>query len=142
MNLSSSLIVLPQSCDLSSSLSVILKSPPIIHSQSFGRASTRICHRCLLSVGMLGAYTHTSPTFPLSTPSNLIYTTLSSYKDPVAVTSLAYLLARRIFTPPFPAALGFNQLFSPGAASNIQLAHLGISLEPKFSKAFSLSLCY
>ena len=119
----------------------MLKSPPMIHSQSLGRASNKICHKCLLSVEMLDAYTHASPTFPLSTSFNLIQITLSSYRDPVAVTSLAYLLARRIPTPLFPAALGFIQLLSPGAASNTQLAHPDINIEPKFSNVFPLSLC-
>ena len=75
------------------------------------------------------------------TPSILIHRTLSLYKDLVAVTSIAYLLARRTPTPSFSAASGFIQFFSPGVAFNIQLAHPDISLEPKFSNFFPLSLC-
>jgi hypothetical protein len=100
-----------------------------------------MCHKCLLSMGMLSAYTHSSPTFPTSILSSLIYTSLSSYRDPVAVTSLTYLLANRIHTPLFLAALGLSQLRYSGVASRIQLAYPGISLKPRFSRALPLSLC-
>lgn len=100
-----------------------------------------ICHRCLLSVRILGAYTHASPMFPLSIPSSLIQTTLLSYNAPYVVTNFAYLCAIIIPTPPFPTALGLSQLLSPGTSSRIQLALPGMSLAPRFSNALPLNLC-
>jgi hypothetical protein len=97
-----------------------------------------MCHKCLLSVEILGEYTHASPTFPPPISSSLIHITLFSYSKPVVVTSLTYLLARKIPTPPFLAALGLSQLRSPDAASRIQLAYASISLEPRFSNALLL----
>ena len=76
--LSRSLMPLPQSSDLSCGLSVMLKSPLMIHSQSFGKASIIMCHKCCLSVGILGAYMHAIPIFPPFIPSNLIHTIRSS----------------------------------------------------------------
>lgn len=43
--------------------------------------------------------------------------------------------------PPLPTALGLSQLLSLGTASNIQLAHLGISLVPRLSNVRPLNLC-
>ena len=141
VNRSRSLMPLLQSLDLSCGCSVMLKSPPKIHSQSLGRASTMICHKYFLSMGILGAYMLAMPMLPPSTPSSLIHTTLSSYNAPWSVTNLAYLCANKIPTPPLPAAFRLIQLFSLGAASKIQLAHPRISLFPRLSIDLPLNLC-
>lgn len=66
LNLSKSLIALPQSLDLSPGHYVMLKSPLMIHLQSLGRLSAIKFHKCCRVMGILGAYTHVVPMHTIS----------------------------------------------------------------------------
>ena len=116
----------------------MLKSPPIIHLQSFGSIFISIYHKYLIG-GNIGCINTCKPYTLLFIIFNFIHITLLLHRDPLAVTNLANLLAIRILTLHLQAAFEFNQLRSSGAISSIQTVYPVISLLPKFSNIIFLA---